>query len=107
MPDCCDPKLLQGLVRQTRKDRLVYFILAECRLILPEAQAQQPDHNVHDGARTQGCDPSSCSPEGVSRRLRKRPRTADFSVNRCRCQNSATLIVPISASRLESLDTGH
>src|SRR4029077_12439203 len=29
---------------------LVYFILAECRLILPEAQAPQPDRDVHDGA---------------------------------------------------------
>jgi hypothetical protein len=23
---------------------------AECRLILPKAQAPQPDHNVHEGA---------------------------------------------------------
>ena len=44
-----DAKLLQVLVRQTRKDRLVYVILAECRLVLPEAQAPQPDHHVHDG----------------------------------------------------------
>jgi hypothetical protein len=29
--------------------RLVYLILAESRLILPEAQAPQPDHNVPDG----------------------------------------------------------
>ena len=29
------------------KDRLVYLILAEDRLIFPEAQAPQPDHNVH------------------------------------------------------------
>ena len=50
MTDCCDAKLLQGLVRQARKDRLVYLILAECSLILPEAQAPQPEHNVHDGA---------------------------------------------------------
>ena len=35
MPNSCDPKLLQGLVRQARKDRLVYLILAECRLIFP------------------------------------------------------------------------
>ena len=53
VPDCRDPKLLQGLVRQARKDRLVYLILAECRLILPEAQAPQPDHDVHDGAHNQ------------------------------------------------------
>src|SRR3984957_14090408 len=49
MPEGCDAKLLQVLVRQTRENRLVYLILAECRLILPEAQAPQPDHDVHDG----------------------------------------------------------
>ena len=49
VPKRCDAKLLQVLVRQTRKNRLVYVILAEYRLILPEAQAPQPDHNVHDG----------------------------------------------------------
>jgi site-specific recombinase XerD len=38
--------------RQARKDRLVYLILAEGRLILPKAKAPQPDHNVHDGAPT-------------------------------------------------------
>src|ERR1700747_2972828 len=48
MPNCRDPKLLQGLVRQARKDRLVYLILAECPLILPEAQAPQPDRDVHE-----------------------------------------------------------
>src|SRR6516165_11367820 len=47
-----DAKLLQVLMRQARENRLVYVILAEDRLILPEAQAPQPDHNVHDGAYT-------------------------------------------------------
>src|SRR5262245_51877943 len=45
-----DAEFLQVLVRQARKNRLVYVILAEDRLILPEAQAPQPDHDVHDGA---------------------------------------------------------
>jgi hypothetical protein len=45
--DCGDTKLLQGLVRQVRKERFVNLILAEDRLILPEAQAPQPDHDVH------------------------------------------------------------
>ena len=49
-----DAKLLQGLVRQARKNRLVYVILAESRLVLPEAQAPQPDHNVHEGAHNRG-----------------------------------------------------
>ena len=50
MPECGDAKFFQVLGRQARKDRLVYLILAECRLIRPEAQAPQPDHDVHDGA---------------------------------------------------------
>src|SRR5215813_13693309 len=45
-----DAKLLQVLVRQARENRLVNVILAEDRLIFPEAQAPQPDHNVHDCA---------------------------------------------------------
>ena len=49
-----DTKLLQVLVRQAWENRLVYVILAEDRLILPEAQAPQPDHNVHDGAPSIG-----------------------------------------------------
>jgi hypothetical protein len=44
-----DTKLLQVLVRQARENRLVYVIVAEDRLVLPEAQAPQPDHDVHDG----------------------------------------------------------
>ena len=48
MPNCRDAKLLQGLVRQARKDSLVYLMFAECSLIFPEAQAPQPDHDVHD-----------------------------------------------------------
>ena len=48
-----DAKLLQVLVRQARENRLVYVILAEDRLVLAEAQAPQPDHDVHDGAPTQ------------------------------------------------------
>ena len=49
-----DAKLLQVLGRQVREDRLVNVVIAECRLILPEAQAPQPDHNVHDGAPQSG-----------------------------------------------------
>jgi hypothetical protein len=39
--------LLQVLVRQARENRLVYVILAEDRLVLPEAKAPQPGHDVH------------------------------------------------------------
>ena len=49
-----DAKLLQVLVRQARENRLVYVIPAEDRLILPEAKAPQPDHNVHDGDPNSG-----------------------------------------------------
>ena len=54
MPECRDAKLLQVLFRQARKNRLVYLILAEGRLVLPEAEAPQPEHNVHSGAPQSG-----------------------------------------------------
>jgi hypothetical protein len=41
-------------VRQALENRLVYVILAEDRLVLPEAQAPQPDRNVHFGAPNSG-----------------------------------------------------
>ena len=66
VPECRNAKLLQVLLRQAWKNRLVYLILAEDRLILPEAQAPQPDHNVHDGAPTQVATHLDPFPEGVS-----------------------------------------
>jgi hypothetical protein len=54
VPECCDAKLLQVLFRQARKNRLIYLILAEGRLILPEAKAPQPNHDIHDDARYSG-----------------------------------------------------
>ena len=45
---------LQVLSRQIGQDRLVYLVFAERRLILPKAQAPQPDHNVHDGRLQSG-----------------------------------------------------
>jgi hypothetical protein len=50
MPDKCDTKILQVLRRQTRQDRPVDLILAECRLILFEAKPPQPTSDVHGGA---------------------------------------------------------
>ena len=50
MADDRDAKVFQVLRRQVRKNRLVYLVLAECGLILSEAQAPQPDHDVHRGA---------------------------------------------------------
>jgi hypothetical protein len=46
-PIARDAKLLQVLFRKARKDCLVYFVLAEYCLALPEAQTPQPHHNVH------------------------------------------------------------
>jgi hypothetical protein len=54
MPEGRDAKFFQVVRCQMQQDRLVYLILAECCLILPEAKAPQPDHNVHDGAPQSG-----------------------------------------------------
>jgi hypothetical protein len=50
MPNRDDAKLLEGLVRQARKNRLVYRVLAERGLILFEIEAPQPAAEVHDSA---------------------------------------------------------
>ena len=86
MPNCSDAKLLQSLVRQARKDRLVYLILAECRLILPEAKAPQPACHVHDGAHSALLHIIVRSGESVQ----EVPKRLPFGVNRCQYQNSAT-----------------
>ena len=44
------PKVFEVLRRQFGQDLLIYLVLAESRLVLLEAQAPQPDHNVHHGA---------------------------------------------------------
>jgi hypothetical protein len=66
MADDRDAKVLKVLRRQVGQHRLVYLILAEGRLILPEAQAPQPDHNVHDAPSTHRCRGSWYCLEGVS-----------------------------------------
>ena len=49
MPERRDAKLFQVLLRQARKDRLVYLdSRRNAASVLPEAQAPQPDDNVHD-----------------------------------------------------------
>ena len=50
MTDRGDAELLQVLFRQAWQDLFVYLVFAECRLILPETQAPQPNYDVHDGA---------------------------------------------------------
>ena len=51
MPQRRDTKLLEVLDRQVRQDRLVDVVLAEHSLVLSEAKAPQPDHDIHDGAQ--------------------------------------------------------
>jgi putative SOS response-associated peptidase YedK len=52
VPQRSNAKLLQVLRRQLRQDHFVDLIFAECRLVLCEAKAPQPSHNVHDGGRS-------------------------------------------------------
>ena len=39
--------ILQVLRRQVRKDGLIYFVLAECRLVPFKAKAPQPSTDIH------------------------------------------------------------
>src|SRR5262249_22155811 len=48
MPKDEDAQILQILGREARKEPCRNGVLAECRLILAEAQAPQPDHDVLD-----------------------------------------------------------
>jgi len=43
-----DAKVFQVLRRQARQDRVVDLVLAECSLVLFEAQVPQPTSEVHD-----------------------------------------------------------
>jgi hypothetical protein len=47
MTDDCDAKILEILSRQLRQHRAVDFVVAECRLVLPKAEAPQPKPDVH------------------------------------------------------------
>jgi hypothetical protein len=42
MPNCRDADFLQRVVREARKNRLVDLVVAEGRLVPPEAKAPQP-----------------------------------------------------------------
>jgi hypothetical protein len=53
MPDNTDAKVLQILRREVRQDRIVDRVVAECRLILFEAEAPQPTPEVHCDCPTQ------------------------------------------------------
>jgi hypothetical protein len=45
-----DAKLFQVLRREVREDPLVDLIVAECLLVLFEAQGPQPISDIHAGA---------------------------------------------------------
>jgi hypothetical protein len=112
------------LSREARQDLFVDLILAEDRLIPPEAKAPQPDHNVRDGAPNLGlphivvraggeCPGASkmggfpCQSVSVSNNATLAttctPRgcpsiICTFGVNRCHHQNSATLAAHVSSA---------
>ena len=67
MPECGNAKLFEVLGGEARQDPLVNLVVAEGRLVLFEAQAPQPDHNVHDGAHNQWWRASSAGEARVSR----------------------------------------
>jgi len=50
--DRTNANFLQVLLRKARKDPLVYLVVSECRLISFEAQAPQPNRDVHGGVLT-------------------------------------------------------
>ena len=58
---------LQVLLGQVREDPFVDLVVAESRLVFFEAQAPQPDHDVHDGAHNQWWRTSSAWEARVSR----------------------------------------
>src|SRR5260370_23042054 len=69
MSDSVDTQLFQVLRRQARQDRIVNRVLAECRLILFEAEAPQPTPDVHSGVLSSAGAQSSFRRNNVSRAL--------------------------------------
>jgi hypothetical protein len=51
MTNGTDADFLQVLLGQVWEDPLVNLVVAECRLVFFEAQAPQPDHDVHASVR--------------------------------------------------------
>ena len=61
-PSAVTPSSFRSSCRQAREDPFVDLIVAECRLVLLEAQAPQPDRNIHEDAHNQGWRTSSSGP---------------------------------------------
>src|SRR5262249_36385346 len=87
MPKDEDAQILQILGREARKEPFRNGVLAECRLILAEAQAPQPDHDVLDSALFRVAAHHRSVWGGVQERL----RSADSVSIRAAVKNSATL----------------
>ena len=64
MPESRDAKLFQVPSRQAQQDLFVYLVFAERGLILSEAKAPQPDHDVHDEAQASAWSISSLEGPG-------------------------------------------
>jgi hypothetical protein len=86
------------VLRQARKNRLVYVILAECRLVPFEAKAPQPDRDVHFGAPNSGLQHIIVR-SGQS--VQEVPKAADrhCGVNQCRCQSTLPRCKSVSAHK--------
>ena len=78
-----DAEVFQVLLREVRQDGFVYLILAECRLILPEARARPsllprlPSASCPEAEHVPSHDESLCSavadPAAARRTLRHSP----------------------------------
>ena len=70
MANRADADFLQVLLGEVREDPLVDLVVAESRLVFFEAQAPQPDHDVHGGAPQSAMGSIFCRGcEGVQDRL--------------------------------------
>jgi hypothetical protein len=69
MPDCCDPKLLEGLMRQAWKNRLVYLVVAERRSYLPRPRLRSQTTTSMMAALNREWRASSAGPDKLSRAI--------------------------------------
>ena len=95
-------ELLQVLRREGSEVPLVYLVLAECGLVLAEAQAPQPDHDVDDGVPQSKPKPmidrteAGC-PDTLSDRLKTRDRLGRSRLGwsaACRAANNRQPLIP-------------
>src|SRR6476661_2246809 len=97
MPDDGDAQILQVLRRQLRQDLFADRIVAESGLVLFEAEAPQPDHDVHNSAPNSGL-PYIIMRSGESVQELPKAAAGVSGVNRCHHKNSTTLTAHISSA---------